>query len=71
MTQSEVLSWAQTLPPPEQLQLIRDLAANLPRVGDTALMIEPGQEYAIWSPDSSYNAAATLLTALGQTDMAS
>jgi len=71
MTQSEVLSWALTLPAPEQIQLVRDLAANLPPAKENPILIEAGQSYAIWSPHSSFHAAGAMLDALGLTEVTS
>lgn len=65
MALTEVLSWAQMLPRPDQLRLIEELAAGLRRPEADLPAIEPNREYAVWSPDSAFTAAGTLLAALG------
>lgn len=64
MPLAEVLSLARSLPRPEQLRLIQELAAGLQRPDGDAPLPEAGRECAVWSPDSAYGAAAVLLAAL-------
>ena len=63
MVLTDVLIDARTLPRAEQLRLIQELAAALLR--DEAPLIEPGQEYPVWSPDAAFGAADILLRSLG------
>ena len=65
MVLAEVLSQAPGLSRPDQLQLIEALAADLRRPeAEPAVDLVPGREYAVWSPDAAYGAAAELLAAL-------
>ena len=61
MVLSEVLTNARSLPRPDQLRLIQELAASLV---DSEIVIESGRDYAVWSPDSAFEAAATLMKTL-------
>ena len=64
MVLSEVLSGARAVPRPEQLRLIQELAAGLLRDEGREGVIEPGRDYAVWSPDAAFDAAASLLRAV-------
>lgn len=63
MVLTEVLTEARSLPRAEQLRLIQELAAGLAR-DEISVQIEPGQEYAVWSPDAAFGAADILLQSL-------
>jgi hypothetical protein len=62
MSLAEVLPEVQALSRTDKLRLIQFLAQEL--VGEKSTVIEPWQSYPIWSPDSAYTAAATLIQAL-------
>ena len=71
MALTEVLSVARALPRPEQLRLIQELAAGLLRDESSEGVIEPGREYAVWSPDAAYGAADALLKAVAAPEVRS
>jgi hypothetical protein len=62
MSLSDVLPDVQSLSRQDKLLLIRFLADEL-AVQEKAL-IEPGRSYPVWSPDSAFGAAETLMQAL-------
>ncbi len=64
MVLSEVLNVARALPRQEQLRLIQELAAGLLRDEGRDGDIVAGREYAVWSPDAAYDAAAALMRAV-------
>ncbi len=63
MVLAEVMTQARSLPRVEQLRLIQELAAALLQ-DEAKSQIEPGREYAVWSPDAAFAAADTLLRSL-------
>lgn len=63
MSLSELLPEVRSLSRIEKLQLIQVLADDLARSEEIA-PFEPGREYALWSPDRAYGAAAVLLQEL-------
>ncbi len=64
MALTDVLTDARALPRAEQLRLIQELAAGLLQ-DEATLLIEPGREYPVWSPDTAFGAADILLRSLG------
>lgn len=62
MSLADVLPGVQSLSRVDKLRLIQLVAQELER--DDRCPIEPGQSYAMWSPDSAFAAAATLMQAL-------
>ncbi len=63
MVLTEVLTEARTLSRAEQFRLIQELAAALLQ-DESRPRIEPGREYAVWSPDAAFGAADILLQSL-------
>lgn len=64
MSLPEVLPELQSLSRIDKIRLIQYLAQQLEK--DESHLIEPGQSYPIWSPDSAFPAAAALLRALDE-----
>ena len=62
MTLADVLPDVQLLSRLDKIRLIQLLAQDLERHAEG--LIEPGQSYPVWSPDTAFSAAATLLEAL-------
>ena len=59
---AELIPEAKSLSRVDKLRLIQLLAEDL--AGDESGEINANQTYAIWSPDSAFNAADTMLRAL-------
>jgi hypothetical protein len=62
MSLSDVLPDVKSLSRHDKLLLIRFLADEL--VDQEKALIEPGQSYPVWSPETAFGAAATLMQAL-------
>lgn len=62
MSLDEMLPDVQSLSRIDKIRLIQVLARELER--DESDLIQPGQSYPIWSPDSAFSAAAVMLQAL-------
>ena len=62
MSLTELLPDVQSLSRSEKIRLIQILAHDLER--DESNLIELGQSYPVWSPDTAFSAAATMLEAL-------
>lgn len=62
MSLGDVLPDVQSLSRHDKLLLIKFLAHELAE--QESELIEPGQSYPVWSPDSAFAAAATLMRAL-------
>jgi len=58
----EVLPEVKSLSRLDKIRLIHFLAEELER--QESDLIEPGKSYPVWSPDSAFSGAATLLQAL-------
>ena len=70
MTLSELLPTIESLPRADKLRLIQLLAADVARdEGITADVAD--KTVPIWSPHDSFQGAATLLSVLGQDEVAS
>ena len=59
---AQVLPEVQSLSRMDKVRLIQFLAQELER--DDTSVIEPGQSYPVWSPDSAFSAANVLMQAL-------
>lgn len=62
MSLAELLPELQSLSRVDKLRLIQLLAEELAR--DEAGLLEPGQSYPVWSPDTAYPAAAVMMHGL-------
>jgi hypothetical protein len=62
MSLAQVLPEVQSLSRMDKIRLIQFLAQELER--DDSCVIEPGQSYPVWSPDTAYSAASALMQAL-------
>ena len=62
---TELLPKVQSLPRADKLRLMQFLVFELAREEGVALL-QPGEEYPIWTPYSAFDAATTLLNALGE-----
>ena len=64
---TELLSKVQSLPRADKLRLMQFLVFELAREEGVTLL-QPDEEYPIWTPYSAFDAATTLLTSLRRTD---
>jgi len=64
---TELLPKVQLLPRTDKLRLMQFLVFELAREEGVALL-QPDEEYPIWTPYSAFDAATTLLTCLRQRD---
>jgi hypothetical protein len=62
MTFSEIIQDVRLLSRSDKLQLVEYLTVEL--AGGTSAAIEAGKTYPIWSPESAFAAAATMMQAL-------
>jgi hypothetical protein len=62
MSLAEVLPNVQSLSRLDKIRLIQLVAQELEQ--DESELIEPGRSYPLWSPDTAYSAAATMLEVL-------
>jgi len=60
---TELLPRVQSLPRADKLRLMQFLVLDLAREENITLL-QPGQDYPVWSPYNAFDAATTLLNAL-------
>jgi len=62
MSFSQVLPEVQSLSRQDKIKLIRFIAQELEK--DDGEIIEPNRDYPVWSPESAFSAAQTMLQVL-------